>query len=292
MPKSGFISQSDVTFDRDENGKLISATVMILPIKRSGRHVGDSTKRPVVIKAHRGGALRSAELLEILSMIAPCRPGDESTTPALRFPVAKTAGLNRRDQKSLANLALRKVMNWYHDKCAAAGVQHHEKVMPHSFRIGGATALFAAGVTAEEIKTMGRWCSDVYRIYCRLSKERLLRLSHRMSNSRSTQFLNGADGFFNVGAHVTAPDIEEVEQEQPGQPPATDAGGDGSDEFELEEDSDAESDDGTGMTDAEFLAAIQRPARRSAAVASQAKTRQHLIEDLFSLDGDDEEMEA
>ena len=54
--------------------------------------------------------------------------------------------------------------------------------------------MFAAGVTAEEIKTMGRWSSDVYRIYCRLSKERLLQLSHRMSNSRATQFLNGADG--------------------------------------------------------------------------------------------------
>ena len=34
MPKKGFISQSDVTFEHDGNGKLISATVMIVPIKR------------------------------------------------------------------------------------------------------------------------------------------------------------------------------------------------------------------------------------------------------------------
>jgi hypothetical protein len=141
-------------------------------------------------------------------------------------------------------------MTWYHDKCAAAGVPHHEKVMPHSFRIGGATALFAAGVTAEEIKTMGRWSSDVYRIYCRLSKERLLRLSHRMSNSRSTQFLNGADGFFSTTTPEAEQDLEEVEQQEQGQPPDIDREEDegGNDEPGP---SDAESDEGEPMSDDE-----------------------------------------
>ena len=72
-------------------------------------------------------------------------------------------------------------------------------VKPHNFRIGGATALFAAGVTAEEIQVMGRRFSDVYRIYCRLSKERLLNLPSRMSNSKSTQFLDGQAGFMHTG---------------------------------------------------------------------------------------------
>ena len=64
----------------------------------------------------------------------------------------------------MRNLALRKVMAWYHAKCEAAGIAHHDgRMKPHSFRIGGATALFAAGVTAEEIQAMGRWFSDVYR---------------------------------------------------------------------------------------------------------------------------------
>ena len=251
MPKEGFISQSDVTFEHDDNGKLISATVMIVPIKRYGKDVGSTAKRPIVIKANRGGALRTAELLEIVCMIAPCRPGDEATTPALRIPVAKIAGLNRRDRKSLANMTLRKVMKWYHDKCAAAGVPHHEKVMPHSFRIGGATALFAAGVTAEEIKTMGRWSSDVYRIYCRLSKERLLQLSHRMSNSRSTQFLNGTDGFLSTATPAGEPDLEEVEQQEQGQPPEADRDEDDGGDDELGRGSDAESEDGSAMSDDE-----------------------------------------
>ena len=57
---------------------------MITPIKRHHKHLGDQSKCPVVIKAHRGGALRAAELLEILTMIAPCRPGEEKTTRLLR----------------------------------------------------------------------------------------------------------------------------------------------------------------------------------------------------------------
>ena len=64
-------------------------------------------------------------------------------------------------------------------------------------------------MTADEIKTMGRWASDVYRIYCRLSKERLLDLSRRMSNSSATQFLNGADGFMELL------EVEPVEAESP-----------------------------------------------------------------------------
>ena len=69
-------------------------------------------------------------------------------------------------------------MKWYHKKCAASGrAPNHDQVKPHSFRIAGATLLFSAGVTADEIKTMGRWASGVYIIYCRLSKERLLGLS-------------------------------------------------------------------------------------------------------------------
>ena len=37
----------------------------------------------------------------------------------------------------------------------------------HSYRIGGATALFAAGADPMVIRTMGRWSSDCYRLYVR-----------------------------------------------------------------------------------------------------------------------------
>ena len=235
---------------------------MITPIKRYHKHVGDKSKCPVVIKAHRGGALRTAELLEILNMIAPCRPGEETTTSLLRFPVERTVGLKKGEAQSMRNLTLRKVMAWYHAKCEAAGVAHHERVKPHSFRIGGATALFAAGVTAEEIQAMGRWFSDVYRIYCRLSKERLLNLSSRMSNSKSTQFLDGQAGFMHTGLDPALQqaldsnllDVEPVEQVAPGE-----ASGQGAQEAELADDDsdlDDEVDDGDESDDSDTESAV------------------------------------
>ena len=44
----------------------------------------------------------------------------------------------------------------------------------HSLRIGGATAMLAAGVAPQMIRLMGRWSSDVYEIYCRMSVESAL----------------------------------------------------------------------------------------------------------------------
>ena len=91
----------------------------------------------------------------------------------------------------------------------------------------------------------------VYRIYCRLSKERLQRLSRQMSNSRSTQFLNGADGFLSTVAPTGEPDLEEVEQQEQGQPPETDRDEDDGGDGELGPGLDAESDDASAMTDDE-----------------------------------------
>ena len=41
----------------------------------------------------------------------------------------------------------------------------------HSLRIGGATALQAAGASETVIRTMGRWASDIFRIYVRACYE-------------------------------------------------------------------------------------------------------------------------
>ena len=42
-----------------------------------------------------------------------------------------------------------------------------EDLGTHSLRIGGATALFEAGESPLVIQTMGRWASDLYRLYVR-----------------------------------------------------------------------------------------------------------------------------
>jgi hypothetical protein len=141
-------------------------------------------------------------------------------------------------------------------------------VKPHSFRIGGATALFAAGVTAEDIQAMGRWFSDVYRIYCRLSKERLLNLSSRMSNSKSTRFLDGQAGFMHAGIDPALHqaldsnllDVEPVEQVAPGE-----ASGQGAQEAELADDDSELDDEATTGTNR----MIRTRSRRSCATAAR-----------------------
>ena len=46
----------------------------------------------------------------------------------------------------------------------------------HSLRIGGASAAFAAGIEPSAIRIAGRWSSDIYEIYVRLSKQGAARL--------------------------------------------------------------------------------------------------------------------
>ena len=156
-------------------------------------------------------------------------------------------GLNRSQSKSLSNLTMRKVMAWYYAKYKAAGVQDYDLVKPHSFRIAGATLLFAMGVTAEEIKTMGRWFSGCYRLYTRLTKERLLELSTKMGDATTTQFANGARGFFG-----TVLDVEPVEKA--GEDPAAETG-ESTDEASEGEGEFSELSEGSGsgsMPDGEF----------------------------------------
>jgi hypothetical protein len=56
----------------------------------------------------------------------------------------------------------------------------------HSLRIGGATALFAAGADETVIRTMGRWCSDIHRLYVRACFERCCEWSRRAGSTPFT----------------------------------------------------------------------------------------------------------
>ena len=53
----------------------------------------------------------------------------------------------------------------------------------HSLRIGGATAALAAGVHPNLIRLMGRWKSDVYELYCRMSIEAALGVGEAIASA-------------------------------------------------------------------------------------------------------------
>ena len=56
----------------------------------------------------------------------------------------------------------------------------------HSLRIGGASAALAAGVSPQLIRLMGRWSSDIYEIYCRISLEAAMSLGRSVGSATVT----------------------------------------------------------------------------------------------------------
>ena len=56
----------------------------------------------------------------------------------------------------------------------------------HSFRIGGATALFAAGANDTIIRTMGRWSSDIHRLYVRACYEQCIAWTKRCGSANAS----------------------------------------------------------------------------------------------------------
>lgn len=61
----------------------------------------------------------------------------------------------------------------------------------HSLRIGGATAALAAGVPPQLIRLMGRWSSDIYEIYTRMSVQAALRVGRAVSSADVDTFEGG-----------------------------------------------------------------------------------------------------
>ena len=58
----------------------------------------------------------------------------------------------------------------------------------HSYRIGGATALFAAGATPLTIRMMGRWSLDCYRLYVRACYEQTLEWTAKCGSTQVHDF--------------------------------------------------------------------------------------------------------
>ena len=68
--------------------------------------------------------------------------------------------------------------------------ENPEHFSTHSLRIGGATALFAAGANETIIRTMGRWSSDIYRLYTRACFEQCCEWT-RKAGSQSFSDMSG-----------------------------------------------------------------------------------------------------
>ena len=110
--------------------------------------------------------------------VDPTPPGRGSSTPLFRDPQTNSP-LRTNHLRDL----IRRMM-------AAVKEPDPTQFGTHSLRIGGATALFAAGADETVIRTMGRWSSDCYRLYVRACFESTLKWS-RLTGSTQVSDLAG-----------------------------------------------------------------------------------------------------
>ena len=124
--------------------------MMISPCKNVN-HQGGLTC-PVVIGA--GGEYIDA-VAEVRNLLAVDRSDhSDEETPMFRDPATNLP------------LTYDTVMWWTRTLMSAVG-EDPAQFGTHSYRIGGATAIFAAGGNETVIRTMGRWSSDIHKLYVR-----------------------------------------------------------------------------------------------------------------------------
>jgi hypothetical protein len=85
-------------------------------------------------------------------------------------------------------LARRHVSGWVKEMAALDGKPEGD-FDTHSFRAGGACALWAAGYDATTIQTIGRWRSDCWRIYILQDDKKIRRIQEDMFHTKDAYLL-------------------------------------------------------------------------------------------------------
>lgn len=164
-PKHGFRPDYDLC-----RGDIVSLSaqrmVMLIRPAKNMRHTKFKTV-PIVIGA--GGKFIDAHA-EVANMLKldPTPWGKEDCTPMFRHANGDAFTTDQvRDLVKSLMLAIG---------------ENPDQFGAHSLRIGGATALFAAGADPIHIKTMGRWSSDCWRLYVRACFEQSIAWSVRLGS--------------------------------------------------------------------------------------------------------------
>ena len=145
-------TRADLTFQFDNTGSPISATIMIVNSKARG--IEARRKLPVVLPM-RGEYLSPGHMLWTLDRVTdPVPSSARNTTPLFRDPAT-----NKILTVDGLRSSLRTILSNIGRDGSAYGA--------HSLRIGGATAMAFCQASAEVIKDVGRWNSDAYLRYIR-----------------------------------------------------------------------------------------------------------------------------
>ena len=142
--------------------------VMMRPCKNM-RHLNGKTV-PLAVGAG-GNFIDAVWEMNNLLRVDPIPASRRATTPLFRDPATNDA---------LRSGAMRRLTRMLMASIGEAPSQFGL----HSYRIGGATALFAAGATPLTIRMMGRWSSDCYRLYVRACYEQTLEWTAKCGSTK------------------------------------------------------------------------------------------------------------
>ena len=156
------LSRADVKFYYDEHGALY-VVVMMRPCK-NGKYLRGKTV-PIVL-AGGGTLVDPVSALWELYAGDPVPDSVEHVTPLFRIRSRGNTGSLTVDQ---VRVEVKTLMSSLGLDPARFGA--------HSLRIGGATAAAAAGVPPSVIRVMGRWNSDIFEIYTRLTQQAAARMT-------------------------------------------------------------------------------------------------------------------
>ena len=146
-------------------------TLMMAPCK-STQHLSGKTCALVI----GGGGEYVDAVAEVRNMLRvdPLLPGQDAS----RVPLFRRAG-------TLEPIRTDQVLRLTKRLMSSIG-ENPDQFGTHSYRIGGATALFAAGADETVIRTMGRWCSDIHQLYVRACFERCCEWTRRAGSTQVT----------------------------------------------------------------------------------------------------------
>lgn len=166
------LSRADVTFFRRDG--VLYARIMMRPLKSERKRTSKSTE---VILASGGSLIDPVRELWELFKLDPVPKEQRATAPLFR---ANGRHITTGDVRVVVKHLM-----------AAVG-ENPARFGAHSLRIGGATAAWTAGVPPQTIRLMGRWATDCYDVYLRMTQESAARFSAQVG---STPFEDLERGF-------------------------------------------------------------------------------------------------
>ena len=145
------LTRADCRFRSSPDGTLY----MVLTIRPAKKGPGQQKTVPLLIAAG-GTLLDPVRAMQRYIALSPVSAMAEVSTPLFH---SRGQAITVRETRRLVQELMRRL-----------GLDPR-RYGAHSLRIGGATAALAAGMSPSTIRAAGRWSSEVYSIYCRLSRQ-------------------------------------------------------------------------------------------------------------------------